>query len=101
MLTREQHFTRINSYHQSIEYAEFCKTIGTTPPFGCTKSLLSQRWEIDERLFNEFRDILPPLNFRGSSFLMREFIFGQITTKYTREGERYFCQFVDASKEPR
>lgn len=99
MSLRGEHFKRINSYHQSLEYAEFCKTIGSTPPFGCTASLLGKRWSIDARLYNEFLELLPPMNWRGGSFLMSEFCFASITTKYTKEGDRYYCEFVDARKE--
>ncbi len=97
MSLRDEHFKRINSYHQSLEYAEFCKTIGTTPPFACTESLLGKRWAIDERLYNEFLNILPPMNWRSGSFMMSEYTFSTITTKYSKVGDRYYCEFVDTA----
>ncbi len=100
MLTREQHFRRLNSYRVSREYTEFARTVGMPASLADDNlpSLLGVRWEIEERTFTEFRDILPPINWNGSSFLMSEFCFAGITTKYSKEGDRYFCEFVDASK---
>lgn len=99
----------LQSYRKYREYAQFTRTLGydhkLAEPFTSAEidklpSLTGGRWEIDEAIFNEFRDMLPPLNYRLNSFMMREFCFGSITTKYTREGDRYYCQFVDVTKEP-
>src|SRR5271156_902817 len=38
--------------------------------------------------------MLPPLAWQGGSFYMSEFTFGDITAKYTKEGDRYFCEFA-------
>jgi hypothetical protein len=92
-VTRDQHFARLNSYRHSREYATFAANIGDDVPEGDLPSLLGARWEIDARLYNEFLELLPPLDWNGRSFLMREFVFDSITTKYSREGDRYFCEF--------
>lgn len=95
MTTRDYHFHRLNAYRQSAEYAAYARTIGADVPAGDLPSLIGARWRIDAEIYHEFLEILPPLNWRGGSFLMREFCFGSITTKYTREGESYFCEFVN------
>ena len=99
MLTlRDRHFERLNSYRQSREYAEYAKIIGVEVPGGDLPSLIGVRWQIDERIYDEFLNILSPLQWRGDSFLMSEFTFGSITAKYTKEGDRYFCEFVDTKR---
>lgn len=96
MNTRDDHFKRLNSYRNSREYADYARTVGIDlPERADLPTLIGARWAIDERIYNEFLNILPPLNWRGGSFLMREFTFGSITAKYTKEGDRYFCEFVD------
>ena len=57
-------------------------------------SLIGDRWEIDEETYREFLEVLPPLAYRGNSFYLSEFSFGDITTKYTREGNSYYCEFA-------
>jgi hypothetical protein len=93
-VSRDQHFARLNAYRNSVEYAEYAKIIGVEMSDGPRPSLIGARWQIDERIFNEFLELLPPLGWNGSSFYMSEFCFSDITTKYTREGDRYFCEFA-------
>lgn len=38
--------------------------------------------------------MLPPLAYNNGSFYLSEFTFGDITTKYTKEGDRYYCEFA-------
>jgi hypothetical protein len=54
---------------------------------------LGKRWEIDKETYWEFLEVLPPLAHRGGSFYLSEFTFDNITTKYTKEGDRYYCEF--------
>ena|SRR5687768_52313 len=102
--TRDQHFQRLNAYRHSREYAQFAARIGNPVPEGDDlPSLLGVRWEIDETIYMEFLEILPPLRWHGGTFLISEFCFDTITTKYTRTGDasvgyRYFCEFFDAKR---
>lgn len=89
---RTRHFERLNSYRNSREFAEYYRSIGNQVPEGDYPSLLGKRWEIDEDIFMEFLEVLPPLGFNGRSFYLSEFEFGDITTKYTREGGKYYCE---------
>jgi len=105
-VTRDEHYKRLNSYRNSREYIAYARKIGidTTETVaeykktGELPSLLGVRWSIDERIYNEFLNMLPPMNWRGSSFMMREFVFGTITTKYSHVGDRAYCEFVDAKE---
>ena len=99
MTTREKHFKRLNDYRNSAEYAEYAFNVGIYAELRTMlPSLLNQRWEIDSRIFEEFRDILPPLCFMSNSFLMGEFCFGSFTTKYSKIGDSYYCEFVQVRK---
>jgi len=110
MLTRDQHFARLNSYRRSREYVDYARRVmacsdetirqmAGVDSLDNLPSLLGVRWRIDERIYNEFLEILPPMRWRGGSFLICEFVFGSITTKYTREGDSYWCEFFDAKGE--
>ena len=92
--TRTHHFERLNSYRNSVEYAEYAREIGAEVPQGNFPSLLGNRWEIDEAIYHEFLEMLPPLGWRNGSFFMSEFSFDDITAKFTREGDKYFCEFA-------
>lgn len=95
---RDEHFKRLNNYRNSSEYAAYAQRVhGDYVPPDNLPSLIGVRWQIDEEIYMEFLEILPPLRWRGDSFLMSEFCFGTITTKYTKEGERYYCEFFDAA----
>ena len=70
---RDNHFARLNDYSQSN---------------------VGQRWEIDEAIYTEFLEMMPPLHWRGGSFFMCEECFGGLHAKFTEEGGRYFCEFA-------
>lgn len=91
---RDEHFRRLNDYRQSAEYADYAKAIGAIPPPGNLPSLIGDRWEIDKAIYNEFLETLPPLGWKDGTFYMREFSFGDITAKFSKEGDRYFCEFA-------
>ena len=91
---RTEHFRRLNAYRNSAEYADYAKEIGATPPGGDLPTLIGDRWQIDRTIYDEFLGMLPPLGWKGGTFYMREFSFGDITAKFTKEGERYFCEFA-------
>jgi Protein of unknown function (DUF1419) len=91
---RDNHFDRLNSYRNSKEFAEYYRSIGNQVPEGGLPSLLGNRWEIDEEIYHEFLEMLPPLGWKKGSFYMMEFSFGDITTKFTKEGNKYYCEFA-------
>jgi hypothetical protein len=91
---RKHHSGRLRGYRQSAEFANYAKAAGLPVPQGELPSLLGERWEIDEETYQEFLEVLPPLAHQGGSFYLSEFTFGNITTKYTREGDRYYCEFA-------
>ena len=91
---RKNHFARLNAYVPSKEYAEYAKEIGTDVPQGEPPSLIGDRWEIDEDIYHEFLEMLPPMGWRGGTFYISEFSFGDITAKFTHEGGKYFCEFA-------
>lgn len=101
MNLRDEHYKRLNTYRHSIEYLVYARMVGINPTVTDADKLpklCGTRWAIDERIYNEFLNMLPPLNHRSNSFLLREFVFGTITTKYSKVGDRYFCEFVDAKE---
>jgi hypothetical protein len=92
--TRKNHFARLNGYRQSAEYAAYARSIGAEVPHGELPSLLGNRWEIDKAVYDEFLGMLPPLGWKGGSFFMSEFSFDDITAKFSKDGDRYYCEFA-------
>ena len=91
---RKRHFERLNNYHHSAEYAEYAKEIGGEVPQGGLPSLLGNRWEIDAEIYHEFLGMLPPLEWRNGAFYMSEFTFDNITAKFSKDGDKYYCEFA-------
>jgi hypothetical protein len=91
---RKNHFERLNNYRHSAEYAEYARTIGADIPQGELPSLIGNKWEIDAETYREFLEMLPPLGWRGETFYMSEFTFSDISTKYSKEGDKYYCEFA-------
>jgi hypothetical protein len=91
---RTRHFERLNSYRNSKEFAEYYRSIGNQVPEGELPSLIGDRWEIDEEIYHEFLEMLPPLGWKKGLFYMMEFSFGDITTKFSKEGDKYYCEFA-------
>ena len=86
-VTREEHFHLLNEWNLSPEWKRDCG-------FDFA-SLLGKRWEITKELYWYFLEILPPVRWTGvnssrESFYMSERLSGNITSKYSREGDRYF-----------
>ena len=92
--TRAAHFARLNDYRQTREYQDYAREIGVEVPGVDLPPLLGQRWEIDEDIYTDAEDMLPPYLWTPTSFYFREGLFGAIHAKYTREGDRYFCEYV-------
>jgi hypothetical protein len=103
----KNHYSRMNAYRNSAEYAEYASAIGfgSLVPAGELPSLLGNRWEINKEIFDEFLNMLPPLQWRrytgGESFFMCELTFDNIGTKFTREGNKYYCEHARAEREVR
>lgn len=91
---RKNHFQRLNSYRQSAEYADYAKSIGADVPDGQDPSLIGDRREIDRAVYEEVLEVLPPLGWKGGTFFMRELSFDDITTKFTKEGDKLYCEFA-------
>jgi len=91
---RKHHFERLNSYRNSAEYAAYARKIGDEVPDGPLPAFVGNRWEIDKAVHDEFLNVLPPLDRKGDTFFMSEFCFDDITTKYSKEGDRYYCEFA-------
>lgn len=89
---RLTHFFNMNNYHHSSEYQAFARTVGLPVPAGQQPSLLGERWEIDEAIYDEFLNMLPPLGWRGDVFYVSEFTFDDITVKFSKEGDQYFAE---------
>ncbi len=95
MVTREEHFKLLNDWNQSPEWKR-----DYSFDFA---SLIGKRWEINEELWWEFLEVLPPVRWRkdgnGESFFISEALSGNIHSKYIREGDRYFHEWAILSRE--
>jgi hypothetical protein len=58
------------------------------PPVG-------ERQEVNEAVYRYFEDLMTPCLWTETSFYMAEFDDDEVTRKYTREGELYFCEFAE------
>ncbi|MFO0906823.1 MAG: DUF1419 domain-containing protein [Isosphaeraceae bacterium] len=87
-----RHYERLNDYRCSVEYqaSPNCSEQWT----GELMTLIGDRWEIDEEIYDDFLNMLPPLGRQGGVFYMREFTFDDITAKFTKEGSRFYCEFA-------
>lgn len=95
---RKHHYERLNDYRNSIEYAEYAKSIGHDNIPETTRSLIGDRWEISEEIYDDFLNMLPPMGWRNGAFYMREFCFDNITSKFTQEGDKFYCEFARFGK---
>jgi len=91
---RENHFSRLNSYRQSKEYQDWYQSISGVVPETDFPSLIGKRWEVTGEIYDEFLDMLPPVAFDGSRFYMSEESFDGYRAKFSREGDRYYCEFA-------
>ena len=89
---RTRHFERLNDYRNSVEYQASPSCY--QQPTGDLKTLIGDRWEIDEEIYMDFLEMLPPLGWQGGVFYMCEFSFDDITAKFTKEGDRFYCEFA-------
>jgi hypothetical protein len=89
---RNRHFENLNDYRNSVEYQVSPNCY--QHPSGELKTLIGNRWEIDEAIYWEFLEMLPPMGWKGHAFYMMEFCFDDITTKFSKEGDKYYCEFA-------
>lgn len=88
ILTREQHFERLNAWRNDRADPGAYKFD--------FNSLVGQKWEIEEATYWYFLEVLPPLGMRGGSFYMSEFLTDDITSRYSKVGKHYFHEYVRA-----
>lgn len=96
---RTRHYERLNDYRNSIEYQTSRNCY--EKPTGYLKTLIGDRWEIDEEIYMDALECLPPMGWKGDTFYMMEFTFDDITAKFTKEGGRYYCEFARYPEPPK
>lgn len=79
MENRSQHFANLNHYRDAEIPAE---------------TMLGMWWEIDEAIYDEFLNMLPPAYCTGG-FRMIEKLTGDIAATYLKIGDRYWCVYTD------
>ncbi len=79
MLTRDEHFEKINAYPR--------------PHVG-------EEWEIDKETYWYFWEVLFPLAMANGCFWMSEFSYGTVTGRYRKQGDRYFASEQDVRTDP-
>lgn len=89
-LTRHEFFEHLNAYSKTPEYKAHLAGNGPRPDFG---KLVGQRVEISEEEYWYFLEVLPPVGFTGSSFYMSEFLTENITSYFSKVGDRYFHEY--------
>ena len=89
---KTQHYANLNYYHNLPSYAESRVSYEAMQAFFA--QIVGHRWEINEEIYDEFLHMLPPLGWQNGAFYMMEFTFDDITTKFSREGDHYFCEFA-------
>lgn len=93
----DAHISELNAYTRDPEYLKLVTYEDREAFF---EKQIGRRWEIDEAIYDEFLEMLPPMGWRGNTFYMREFTFGDITSKFSREGDRYFCEVATYPPRP-
>jgi hypothetical protein len=89
----DMHYRRLNDYRNSAEYFEYAQALGMDAK-PSTRKLIGERWEINEELYNDFLDMLPPMGWRNGAFYMCEYSFDNITAKFSKEGDKFYCEFA-------
>lgn len=89
---RHQHYENLGKYRSLPEYHAYAHQIGW--PESYVEASYERRWEIDAEIYDEALGMLPPLKFDGTSFFVSEFLFANMTCKYSKVGDRYFCEFA-------
>lgn len=93
----DRHYRNLNAYKDDPAY----KTLeGYEERVAFFATFVGQKWEIDETVYEEAFEIVPPLGVRGDSFYLGEFLFDDITHKFSREGGRVFCEVAHFPPRP-
>lgn len=56
--------------------------------------MVGKFWEVDEKLYWEFLELLPP-EYCAGGFRMIEKLTGSIAATYFKIGDRYWCAYTD------
>lgn len=88
-LTNTEHFERLNRWTKDPEYLASHTGPGRYD-FG---ALVGQKWEIEEKTYWYFLEVLPPVGMKGGGFYMSEFLTGDITSYYSKVGNKYFHEY--------
>ncbi len=86
MLNRDEHFTRLNEWNKSQEWKDGHYNFN---------ALIGQKWEIPESVYWEFLEVLPPVGYRNGAFYMSEMLSGDITSRYSQIGDKYFHEYAN------
>jgi hypothetical protein len=89
---RKRHYKNLNYYRELPGYTESRQSYEAMQAFFA--QIVGHRWEIDEEIYDDFLNMLPPLGWSGGAFYMREFTFDDITTRFSKSGGKYFCEFA-------
>ena len=84
-----EHYRQLNAYKDDPAYS---MDAGYEERAAFFAGTVGRKWEINEAIYDEALDMLPPLAWRGDSFYFAEFLFDDITHRFSREGDRYFCE---------
>ncbi|MEO9904325.1 DUF1419 domain-containing protein [Nisaea sp.] len=83
--SREQHYENLNRAARektgSILDADFSGQHG-------------DMWEINESIYHEFMNLLPPLAWRDSSFCISEMLTDDITAVFFQQSGSFFCRYL-------
>ena len=55
--------------------------------------------KITEEKYMYFLEVLPPMGWKGNTFYMREFLSGDLTFKFTKVGNQFYCEVADFREE--
>jgi hypothetical protein len=77
---RSQHFANLNQYQTPVQ-------------------ALGNWWQIDEAIYDEFLEMLPPAYCVGG-FRMIERLTDNIAATFLKVGDRFFCGYTDCTVSP-
>ena len=88
---RDAQFRQLNAHREDPAYPALD---GYEDRVAFFATQVGRKWEIDAALYDEFLNLLPPRAYQGDSFVMREFLFDDITHRFSRADDRHFCGVV-------
>jgi hypothetical protein len=63
------------------------------------KNIEGLKVEISEKDYDRMLNVLPPLKWEKGKFYSSEFLSGDLTTKFSRVGNKHYAEVVDFRKE--